>query len=72
MAQAESEAYHETMSALLLTISDLFFNSEEIKNTDTSSEDCVLIASNEWLNNYPYFKEFINHKELAIDFLNRL
>jgi hypothetical protein len=60
------------MSALILTISDLFFNSEEIKTTDTSSEQCILIASNEWLSNYPYFKEFITSQELAKDFLKRL
>jgi hypothetical protein len=60
------------MSALTLTISDLFFNSQEINNTDTSNKDNILVASKEWLSMYPYFKEFITPEALANDFLNRL
>jgi hypothetical protein len=60
------------MSALTLTISDLFFNSEEIRNTDTADERNILESAKEWLSNYPYFKQFISADELTKDFLRRL
>lgn len=61
------------MTDLRQTISDLFFNSKEAENISWEGKEFEASAqAQEWLDNYPYFKQFITADELAKDFLDRL
>ena len=54
------------------TISDLFFNSEQIAQTDTSNPDKITQAVKEWCEMYPEISDNIDRTALRDDFLSRL